>query len=206
MEALVTVENSGDGSAPPRHNPPEVSTDNTRSDSDLGPHAPDGGVIADAMRAAIASELFGAAASGPLRVGRYEVQEALGEGGMGVVYAARDPQLGRRVALKLLTPHASHDPRRRDRMVREAQALAKLSHPNVVHVYEVGEHEDRIYVSMELVEGISLKEWLEAEDRDLNSIQEVFSQAGAGLAAAHAADLVHRDFGGLRRAHLDPAA
>lgn len=145
------------------------------------------------MKAAISKELFGDIAA-PLRIGRYQVREALGQGGMGVVYSAWDESLGRRVALKLLSSASGATNRRRARMVREAQALAKLSHPNVVQVYEVGEHGDDVFVAMEQVDGLSLREWLQKSKRSTHEIEEVFSQAGMGLAAAHARDLVHRDF------------
>lgn len=144
------------------------------------------------MKASIASELFGDLAAA-VNIDRYEIQEVLGRGGMGVVYAARDPVLGRTVALKLLAGSSS-SPQRRGRMVREAQALAKVSHPNVVHVYEVGEHEEDVFLAMELVEGSSLKEWVQERRRSQDELQDVFLQAGEGLGAAHRAGLVHRDF------------
>lgn len=171
----------------------EVKQKTTRSDSGVSPERPPEGVDAEAMKAAIASDLFGEIAA-PLRVGRYEVREALGRGGMGVVYSAWDESLGRHIALKLLSTASGTTARRRARMVREAQALAKLSHPNVVQVYEVGEHGDDVFVAMELVHGLSLREWLRQSKRPLSEIEDVFSQAGMGLSAAHVRDLVHRDF------------
>lgn len=175
-----------------RTNTMPVSTDSTKPDTEQVPDAPPAGIDAEALKASIASDLFGDVAVA-MTIGRYEVETPLGEGGMGVVYAARDPVLGRRVALKLLSSAAPRDERRRARMVREAQALARLSHPNVVQVYEVGVHGDDMFVSMELVEGVSLRDWLSSSPK-LAQIEEVFVQAGRGLAAAHAADLVHRDF------------
>jgi len=169
-----------------------VKDESTSVDPDVSPEAPPEGIDAAAMKAAVAAELFGDLAKS-LSVGRYEIEESLGEGGMGVVYAARDPALGRRVALKLVAHGLASEPRRRSRMVQEAQALAKLSHPNVVHVYEVGEHDDNVFVAMELVEGVSLRDWLKS-DRALSELEDVFMQAGRGLSAAHQADLVHRDF------------
>ncbi len=171
----------------------EVSNDSTLGESEVAPHAPPSGIDADAMKASIAGNLFGDVAM-PLRIGRYEVREMLGAGGMGVVYAAWDPGLGRKIALKLLPQRASSSEARRTRMLREAQALAKLSHPNVVHVYEVGEQGSDVFLAMELVEGPSLREWLESTPRSTAEIERVFAQAGAGLVAAHRADLVHRDF------------
>ena len=126
-------------------------------------------------------------------IGRFVVREPIGEGAMGVVWAAYDPQLDRRVAIKLLHAHRD-DARSRARLVLEARAMAKLSHPNVVTVYDVGVHEDAVYVAMELVEGTTLRAWLEAATRSRDAVLEVFRQAGAGLGAAHAAGLVHRDF------------
>jgi tetratricopeptide (TPR) repeat protein/tRNA A-37 threonylcarbamoyl transferase component Bud32 len=124
-------------------------------------------------------------------VGRFLVLEPLGRGAMGVVYAAYDPELDRRIALKLV--HADADgPRARARLVREAQALAKLSHPHVVTVYDVGTRGDEVYLALELVEGRSLREWL-AEPRSVDAVLDVIRQAGEGLAAAHDAGLVHRD-------------
>jgi tetratricopeptide (TPR) repeat protein/predicted Ser/Thr protein kinase len=128
-------------------------------------------------------------------VGRYMVLEKLGAGGMGVVYAAYDPELNRRLALKLL--HAGSDQVERSggqaRLLREAQALARLSHPNVTSIYDVGTWEERVFIAMELVEGPSLRDWLK-QPRPWREVVEVFIAAGRGLAAAHAAGLVHRDF------------
>ncbi|EPX60673.1 hypothetical protein D187_001322 [Cystobacter fuscus DSM 2262] len=129
-------------------------------------------------------------------VGRYMVLEKLGAGGMGVVYAAYDPELNRRLALKLL--HAGSDQVERSggqaRLLREAQALARLSHPNVTSIYDVGTWEERVFIAMELVEGPSLRDWLKQGPRPWREVVEVFIAAGRGLAAAHAAGLVHRDF------------
>jgi serine/threonine protein kinase/tetratricopeptide (TPR) repeat protein len=125
-------------------------------------------------------------------LGRFLVIEPVGEGAMGVVYAAFDPELERKVALKVL--HAERgDAKARARLVREAQAMARLSHPNVVTVYDVGVDGDAVYVAMELVRGASLRAWL-ATPRTPRAILELFAAAGAGLQAAHDAGLVHRDF------------
>lgn len=126
------------------------------------------------------------AATGQL--GRYRIECELGRGAMGVVYAAHDPDLDRRVAIKLLHPLASAA-----RLRREAQVLAKLAHPHVVRVYDVGEHDSHTFVAMELVDGDSLRVWLK-QPRELPTIIDVLVQAGRGLAAAHAAGIVHRDF------------
>ncbi len=129
-------------------------------------------------------------------VGRHVVLERVGAGGMGVVYAAYDPDLDRRVALKLLRDEVlgSNDgDEARQRMVREAKALARLAHPNVVTVYEVSTWCGQVYLSLEFVEGLDLIRWL-ATPRSPEQILDVVVQAGRGLAAAHAARLIHRDF------------
>jgi tetratricopeptide (TPR) repeat protein len=136
------------------------------------------------------------------RVGRYVVLGALGAGGMGVVYAAYDPQLDRKVALKLLhsggtTPRADGTRSLGDghaRLLREAQAMARLRHPNVVAVHDVGSVGDRVFIAMEFIEGTTLKSWLRAQPRTRKEVLAVFAQAGRGLQAAHDAGLVHRDF------------
>ncbi|MEX1368416.1 MAG: serine/threonine-protein kinase [Nannocystaceae bacterium] len=136
--------------------------------------------------------LFGAA-SPSFQLGRYVIMGTLGRGGMGVVFKAFDPALDRRVALKVL--HKELDEQHTTRLLREAQALAKLSHPNVVQVYEVGEVEGQTFVAMELVTGQTLREWMRREPRpSWRACVEVFVQLGTGLAAAHARGLVHRDF------------
>jgi tetratricopeptide (TPR) repeat protein len=126
------------------------------------------------------------------RVGRFELRERLGAGAMGVVYAAWDPELDRRVAIKLLRDTSGTDAELR--LVREAKAMAQLRHPNVIQVYEVGHHDGQIFVAMQVIEGISLRTWLTEQRRTWQEIVAVFIEAGRGLAAAHAAGLVHRDF------------
>jgi tetratricopeptide (TPR) repeat protein len=128
-------------------------------------------------------------------VGPYVIERLVGVGGMGVVYAARDPRLDRLVALKLLR----HLPGRsraqiEERMRRESKALARLSHANVTVVYELGTAGEEIFVAMEYVAGTTLREWLSKATRTPAAILATFTQAGRGLAAAHAAGLVHRDF------------
>ncbi len=127
----------------------------------------------------------------PQQIGRYQIERELGAGGMGVVYAAFDPELERRVALKVLKGTTADG---RSRLVREARALAKLTHPNVVTVHEVGSVDGVDFVAMELVEGEPLGDWLAAAKRTPAEILEAFRAAGTGLAAAHAVGLVHRDF------------
>jgi tetratricopeptide (TPR) repeat protein len=146
------------------------------------------------------------------RFGRYVIADRLGAGGMSVVYAAHDPDLDRPVALKLLAPEPTgsgskaqeytvrldrdgneRDPAR-ERVLAEGRALARLSHPNLVGVFEVGAVADQVFLAMELVAGPSLRGWLAAPERRRPDVLAAFAQAGRGLAAAHAAGLVHGDF------------
>ena len=129
-------------------------------------------------------------------IDRYVVLRRVGAGGMGVVFAAYDPQLDRKVALKLLrTGIGLGQGEARARLVREAQAIAQLSHPNVVAVYDVGASADGdVYVAMEFVEGDTLTQWLHRWHRSWRETLDVFREAGRGLAAAHGVGLLHRDF------------
>jgi tetratricopeptide (TPR) repeat protein len=158
------------------------------------------------------------------KLGRYVVIDRVGAGGMGVVYAAYDPELDRKVALKLLRRGAEAGSGQRDRLMREAQAMAKLSHPNVITVHDVGTFEGQVFLAMEFIDGQTLGEWLKASNtkgvgsgapaekspsaaasgsgalhpkpssRSWREVLDVFVAAGRGLAAAHTAGLVHRDF------------
>ncbi|MCH9684796.1 MAG: serine/threonine protein kinase, partial [Deltaproteobacteria bacterium] len=126
-------------------------------------------------------------------IGRFVVLGTLGHGGMGTVYDAFDRTLDRRVAVKVLKPDVA--PQQEQRLLREALALAQLSHPNVVQVYEIGEADGRAFVAMELVEGQTLRRWSTADPRpSWRACVEVYLQAGAGLAAAHERGVLHRDF------------
>jgi eukaryotic-like serine/threonine-protein kinase len=135
-------------------------------------------------------------------VGRYVILNLVGRGGMGEVYAAYDPQLDRKVALKLLHERAASEAAARtarERLLREAKAIARLSHPNVVVVHDAGAiddpiHGDRVFLAMEFIEGETVAAWLAATPRAWREIRDVFAAAGEGLAAAHEAGLVHRDF------------
>jgi eukaryotic-like serine/threonine-protein kinase len=130
------------------------------------------------------------------RLSRYVVERVLGAGGMGVVYEARDPELDRKVALKLLREQLLEPARveaLRTRLLREARAMAQLTHPNVVTVYDVGTLGDRVFIVMELVAGSTLRGWLEARPRSRREVLSVFRRVGEGLAAAHSAGIVHRD-------------
>ena len=130
-------------------------------------------------------------------IGRYVVLGLVGRGGMGEVYAAYDPELDRKVAVKLLRVKAGNGvtmTEGRQRTLREAQAIARLSHPNVVVVYDVGTFEDKVFIAMEFVEGNTVTFWLEQKPRTWQEILRVFIAAGHGLTAAHEKGLVHRDF------------
>lgn len=127
--------------------------------------------------------------------GRYQLLSALGAGGMGIVQAAFDRELDRKVALKFLVADAEEDEdRARARLQREARALAQLAHPNVITVHDVGVLDGDVFVAMELVDGQNLRQWLASAPRTLAAKLDVLRQAGEGLAAAHAAGFVHRDF------------
>jgi tetratricopeptide (TPR) repeat protein len=129
-------------------------------------------------------------------VGRYLVLEKLAAGGMGVVYVAYDPELDRRVALKLLraTALGLDAEEGRQHLLREAQAMARVSHPNVVPVYDVGTFGQQVFLAMELVEAQTLRQWLQATPRTWRQVLALFLDACRGLAAAHAARVVHGDF------------
>ncbi|MEM6996646.1 MAG: serine/threonine-protein kinase, partial [Myxococcota bacterium] len=127
------------------------------------------------------------------RVGRYWLLDQLGRGGMGVVYLGYDSELHRKVAVKLLHDEPTGSIASPKRLLREAQALARLSHPNLVHVYDVGTVDGRVFMAMELVEGTSVTRWFKDRPR-WKRVLEILVAAGRGLAAAHAAGIVHRDF------------
>ncbi len=127
------------------------------------------------------------------RVGRYVIRRPIGVGGMGVVYLAHDPDLDRLVALKLLFREEGSSGASAA-LLSEAQAIARLSHPNVVAVYDVGQSRGGSFIALEYVQGGTLREWLRQESRTWSQIVQALIYAGRGLAAAHAAGLVHRDF------------
>jgi serine/threonine protein kinase len=146
-----------------------------------------------------ATEAASATAGGGARavfdglVGRYRLEREIGSGAMGVVHAAFDPDLERRVALKVLRVVAPGT-EAKDRLLREARAMARLTHPNVVTVHEVGTAGGRDFIAMELIQGETLADWLRSARRRQVDIVAAFLAAGRGLAAAHAAGIVHRDF------------
>ncbi|MBL4684267.1 MAG: serine/threonine protein kinase, partial [Nannocystaceae bacterium] len=169
---------------------PEVSPDSDPpvSDDSRPVEAPvEAPIELDRMRRNVRAQLFGGTAE-PTRIGRFRLLQCIGRGGMGVVWSAHDDKLDRTVAIKLLRPEvAGHD------LTAEARALARLSHPNVVSVFDVGEHEGQRFIAMEFVQGDTLREWL-LQPRSVADVVDVFLAAGQGLSAAHAVGLVHRDF------------
>ncbi len=146
-----------------------------------------GNVAAALTRARVARQLFGEAAT--VRIGRYEIEAKAGAGGGGEVFVARDPELSRRVAIKLM--RAGGD---RERMLAEGHALARLSHPHIVPVYDAGALGEQVYVVMELVEGDTLRAYCAAPERRVRDIVRAYRQAAEGLDAAHRAGVIHPDF------------
>jgi tetratricopeptide (TPR) repeat protein/predicted Ser/Thr protein kinase len=141
----------------------------------------------------IRARLFRSKAA-PVKIGRYTILDRLGEGGMGVVYTAYDDKLDRKIAVKVMRSESEReDSVGKARLLREAQAMARLAHPNIVTVHEVGEVDRQVFVAMEFIRGQSLDRWL-ADPHPWREVLDVFVQAGRGLEAAHRAGLVHRDF------------
>jgi serine/threonine protein kinase/Tol biopolymer transport system component len=127
------------------------------------------------------------------KIGRYEIRAPIGVGGMGEVYLADDTQLDRRVALKILPPDLALKRERMARFVREAKAAAALNHPNIAHIYEIGEQDNLHFIAMEFVEGKTLREKIHQERTDIRKLLKYLQQVASGLAKAHAAGIVHRD-------------
>ena len=171
----------------------EPDADSDGSPLPGGTLAPELDLAARSRMANLRASMFGTATE-PARVGRFVVLETLGAGGMGVVHAAYDPRLERKIALKLVKPEVAAAAKVEARLLREAQAMARLSHPNVVQIHEVGAWEGRVFIAMELVAGRSLAAWLGEQAHGWREVVHVFAEAGRGLAAAHAAGIVHRDF------------
>jgi tRNA A-37 threonylcarbamoyl transferase component Bud32 len=191
------------GPSGPRSSSADASTDGAwmpSTESMLDGSAVEHRVVRDSIKArlfpSLTSSGSGSGDSEALaipRIGRFAILRKLGQGGMGVVFLAYDEHLDRKLALKLL--QRARDPyRSRARLTREAQALARLSHPNVVGIHEIGEHDGQIYIAMEYVRGRTLRRWLDTQPRPWREVVAVLLQAGRGLEAAHAAGLVHRDF------------
>lgn len=173
--------------------PPHVDQGSASIERWLSPHVETERISSDVVprRPAQAPGSRGDAPRAGERIGRFVLGRQLGEVGMGLVFEAYDPELDRSVALKVL--RASPTVEMRARLLREARTLARLAHPNVVTVFDVGEEDGRVFLAMELVRGCSLRDWLRAERR-WDIILQAFVQAGRGLHAAHEAGLVHRDF------------
>ena len=153
-----------------------------------------GWALADRIvQACVEHQLLGEAVH-PVALGRYRVERPLGAGGMGQLLLARDPDLDRRVALKLIHPAQSRSPEARQRIVAEARAMARLSDPNVAQVYEVGEVGGQLFVAIEYIEGHDLRAWLDEGPHPWREVLAKFRPAGSGLAAAHDKGITHRDF------------
>jgi eukaryotic-like serine/threonine-protein kinase len=127
------------------------------------------------------------------RLGPYAIVSQLGAGGMGQVYRARDTRLDREVAIKFVPPHLRPDSTSRARLEREARVIASLSHPNVIAIFDIGEHDGLVYVVTELLTGLTLRHVLEAGPLDEHTIVNYATQIARGLGAAHARHVVHRD-------------
>jgi len=127
------------------------------------------------------------------RLGRYEIRSKIGAGGMGEVYLAQDTKLDRKVALKVLPPEVAANQDRMRRFVQEAKAAAALNHPNIAHIYEIGEHDGVNFIAMEFIDGETLRELIHGRQTDLKKLLRYLQHAAEGLAKAHSAGIVHRD-------------
>src|SRR6184192_3353190 len=127
------------------------------------------------------------------RLGRYEIRSQLGAGGMCEVYLAEDTRLHRNVALKILPAEVATQRDRMERFVREAKSAAALNHPNIAHIYEIGEHDGVNFIAMEFIDGQTLREMIHGGQTDLTKLLRHLQHVADGLAKAHAAGIVHRD-------------
>ncbi|NVJ01065.1 tetratricopeptide repeat protein [Myxococcus sp. AM009] len=185
---VAAIERHVDGCVPCRQLLSELARDSGFA-APAGPSSASAGPLASSEERLVESRL-----ERGRPVGRYLLLDRLGVGGMGVVYSAYDPELDRKVALKLLRVGTAHTREGQARLLREAQAMARLQHPHVLAVFDAGTFGDEVFIAMELVEGSTLTQWLRAGRRSWRQVLEMFLGAGRGLAAAHAAGLVHRDF------------
>src|SRR5881409_2136448 len=127
------------------------------------------------------------------RLGRYEIRSQLGAGGMGEVYLAQDTKLDRKVALKILPGEVASDHERMRRFTQEAKAAAALNHPNIAHIYEIGESQGTHFIAMEFVDGVTLRAKIHRHQAPLAKLLKYLTQVAGGLAKAHSAGIVHRD-------------
>ncbi|MDQ6652312.1 MAG: serine/threonine protein kinase, partial [Acidobacteriota bacterium] len=127
------------------------------------------------------------------RLGRYEIRSKIGEGGMGEVYLAEDTQLHRKVALKVLPAEVASNQDRMRRFIQEAQAAAALNHPNIAHIYEIGEADGVNFIAMEFIDGLTLRELIRGKQTEMSKLLRYLQHVAEGLAKAHAAGIVHRD-------------
>src|SRR5438132_5297364 len=128
-----------------------------------------------------------------IKMGRYEIHSKIGAGGMGEVYLAEDTQLGRRVAIKFLSPELVADERANKRLVKEARAAATLDHPNICSIYEVGEADGRSFIAMQYLEGETLDARIKSKPLELKESLAIAAQIADALSEAHSRGIVHRD-------------
>jgi len=127
------------------------------------------------------------------KLGRYEIRAKIGAGGMGEVYLAQDTKLDRKVALKILPADVASNRDRMERFIREAKSAAALNHPNIAHMYEIGESDGTHFIAMEFIDGVTLRDKIHQERTELRKLLRFLQHAAEGLAKAHAAGIVHRD-------------
>src|SRR3989440_9167658 len=127
------------------------------------------------------------------KLGRYEIRSKIGAGGMGEVYLARDSKLDRKVAIKILPSEVASNQERMRRFVQEAKAAAALNHPNIAHIYEIGESQGTHFIAMEFVDGVTLRVKIHRHQAPLAKLLKYLTQVAEGLSKAHAAGIVHRD-------------
>jgi eukaryotic-like serine/threonine-protein kinase len=192
---LLLSKDTASGSGPGGGHPPaanDARSESTLSSDSSALSTHESGDDGPAVGTDLDVEVFARGAT----VGRYLVLERLGAGAMGVVYAAYDPELDRKIALKLLRPQRTDgdQTRRQARMVREAKAIAKVSHPNVVGIFDVGVHEGHVFMAMEHLAGGTLRDWVATKKPTWREIITTYIEVAHGLAAAHTEGLIHRDF------------